>query len=271
MIRGLNPRLVTLDSAIQAAPFGVNLSSDFFAEHESGIAGLADVFDLNSDPKVFGIDRRIIRRVPPGLKEFDFALNQTSGFYYLTYGDLWPWYKWELQKRKEETLRAAWDESGFGVVSDDPAEKKFFKELYGEFQKKNGVITRLKGTGIENPGLCLLIADRIPQATRDEWYDADEDRYILYEEMEKSGIEILLAEKDKRYFALSPKRQKDGNVLYLLNPYDQNKNKWGFYTLAELQEWAFDRGPIPIPEEKVEPEATDDADEWIEEGTPTDG
>ena len=261
MRRGLNPKLIVLDS--ENIPIGVNLSSDFAAEHEWGIKGLIDVFGLNQDD-VFGIDRRIIRRVPPGLKEFD--LNQTSGLYYLSYGDLMPEYQWELKKRKEEqSLRAAWDESSFGVVSDDPAEKKFLKELYGEFQKKNGVITFMRGMNIENPGLCLLIADRIPQNIRDGWYDADKDRHTLYEEMEKSGIEALLEERGKRYFALSPKRQKDGSVKYWLNPYDQDRNKWGLFTLEEVQEWAFDRGPIPIREEIVEPEDANEVNEEPDE------
>jgi len=262
MIRGQSPKLVVLDSAT----FGVGLGSDFCSEHEWGIAGLANAFDLNREPTVFGIDRRIIRRVPPGLKEFDFTPDQTYGLYYLCYGDLMLEYADELRKRKIDrtSLRAAWDEASFGVVSDDPAEKKFIWELYGEFQKKNGVITFVKGMGIENPGLCLLIADRIPQSIRDGWYDADKDRHDLLEEMEKSGIEALLKEKGKRYFGLSPRRQEDGSVLYSLNPYDQNRNKWGFYTLEELQEWASDRGPIIIPE--VEPEPVDDADRWANDG-----
>lgn len=230
---------------------GVSLGADYCAEHEWGIKGLQESFGINTDPSVFGINKRIITQIPKG---FDYyPTGKLWGFYYMPYGTLAPFIKSELggHFKDEAVLRTAWDESSFAVLSDQKDDKKYLKTIFEEFQKKNGVITLAGGQVFQNAGLCLIIADRLPKSTTDLWYDADKVRYEAAEEMKASGIEELLKEKGKRYFALSPKRQDDGTLRYWLNPYDQKDNNWGWFTLDDLQKWAEDYGPIPMKPLKV--------------------
>ena len=57
--------------------------------------------------------------------------------------------------------------------------------------------------------------------------------------MEKAG---------KKYFALSP-RWKDDNkkeVIFWLNPYHQDIDNFGWFTVEDLKDWAKGKGKIPM-------------------------
>lgn len=237
MRRGFNPKLV-MDGDVFV---GVSLGADYCTEHEMGIADLVDIFDLHNGPRVWGIERRRVHRIPPGFQQF--SLGDTEGFYYLSYGEL-------LNHRSEfrgTGIRAAWSDNSFGVITDVPTPRAHLRTLYDEFLKNNAVIALSGGGGfLENPGLCLAIADRIPQHVASLWHDADKERYDLDEEMKSTGIEELLRAHNKRYFSLRPRRQPDGSVNYHLNPMDQDRNKFGTFTLGELKQWAEGNGPIVI-------------------------
>jgi hypothetical protein len=256
MRRGDKPQLVVEGDKV----IGVSLGADYCAEHEWGIASLQRVFGINTDESVFGINRRIITDIPKG---FDYyTLGKLWGFYYLPYGSLAPYVvpvNGELSSRsfkKEEkpdtNIRCAWDEHSFAVVSDLKDDKKYLKTIFEEFQKKNGLITLAGGRVFQNAGLCLIIADRLSKSITDLWYDADKTRHEVAEEVKATGIEELLKEKGKRYFALSPRRQEDGTIKYWLNPYDQQDNNYGWYTLDDLKKWAEGYGPIPLKPMKIQ-------------------
>lgn len=239
MRRGNNPQMIVSDGS---KFLGVSLGADYAAEHEWGIREIMDAFDLNADPAVFGIDRRIIRRVP---EEFeDFSLGKTWGFSYMPYGKLGE-YVTPRGELNGVGLRGAWDNRSFGVVSDVTTAKKNLRTLYKEFRKKNGVITMVSGSGIiSNPGLCLAIADRIPENVRNIWLDADTMRYEALSAMKDSGIEELLKAHVKSYWSLYARKFPDGSIKYWLNPRNDGDNH-GWYTLEELQQWAGGYGPIP--------------------------
>jgi hypothetical protein len=239
----------------KAKLLAVNLGSDFCAEHEWGIADMTAPFGVPQDISVYGLKRRKVTKVPEELGWIN--ADDTQGFTN---------YEWYIRKplnilRDGEferygtrpSLRAAWDGRHFAVISDDPADIEKLKEIFNAFKKKNGVFTFSSTMQVfENAGLCLVIANRISKETIKEWKEADKEYHEVQNEFIKTGIERLLREKGKQYFALSPKRdKKDGGLIFWLNPYHQDTTNFGWFKLADLQKWAEGRGPIPMSEAQL--------------------
>ena len=151
-----------------------------------------------------------------------------------------------------EGLRTAWSESDFAAVSDNPAEIENLQEIFRNFQKKNIIICFSKVLlAFENPGLIIAIANRMPKEAADMLTKADKEAHEIEKFVAKSGIRELLKSKGKGYFALSPKRWEDGSIKFWLNPYDQHKVNYGYFTLEEVRQWADDKGPIPMSPAQV--------------------
>lgn len=91
----------------------------------------------------------------------------------------------------------------------------------------------------------IAIASRLSQAVTDDWLQADLEDKNLKEEVLATGIEEKLHLAGKRYFALSPRREKDGGIIFWLNPMEQDKNNYGWFKLAQLEQWIKNKGPIP--------------------------
>jgi hypothetical protein len=90
------------------------------------------------------------------------------------------------------------------------------------------------------------------------WKDTDREHQLLQKAKRDSGIEGILRRAGRKYFALSPRLDKDGTIVYWLNPYDDDKAKPGWYSLQELKDWAEGRGRVvrpdpPPPEPEPEP------------------
>jgi hypothetical protein len=98
----------------------------------------------------------------------------------------------------------------------------------------------------ENPGLCIVIANRVPKDEIKKWETSDKRHHEIMTEFETTGIAKLLKERGKQYFALSPDRDKDGSLTFWLNPYHQDRDNFGWYNLKDLQDWAEDKGRVPM-------------------------
>lgn len=250
MRRGNEPNFLIHEGVL----LGVNLGSDFTAEHECGIAPIRKMFGIPIGDKDWGLKRRQITVLPKG-NAFGWAHGATAkseGFYL--------WETWrsengspnflknsELSTWGETTLAGAWDEKSFGVFSSEKIEKTHLREIHTAFCALDGVIFLGGGHGwIGNSGLVLAIASRIPEEFTKAWYAADKEAYGIEKDVVKSGIRELLAKAGKRYFALSRAHyDKDGNLSFWLNPMEQDRNNFGYFTLDQLKEWAEGKGPIP--------------------------
>lgn len=247
---------------------GVNLSADFCAEHEWGIARLKAEFGIPDVIGIYGIARRRITRIPPGLAWVEFkstyfmgksdveagrakkagdAKFSNAGFVYHS------WYGEEPMKLAMNSelrgfgLRGAWSDQDFGVVSSNRDDIEALRDIFAEFQRGNAVLTFANSMpAFENPGLILGVADRIPALVLEQWYNADKDYHEVRLEFEATGIEEVLKKAGKRYFALSPRRQEDGTLRFWLNPYEQRRDNYGWFSLQDLRDWAENRGPIPM-------------------------
>ena len=92
--------------------------------------------------------------------------------------------------------------------------------------------------------------------------DADKDAKRLQKADLKTGVKKKLEKAGKRYFACSPKwaneikSTADGkietkhDVIYWLNPMEQNIHNFGWYTVEDLEEWIEDKGKVPMTEEQ---------------------
>ncbi len=239
----------------KAKLLAINLGSDFCAEHEWGIKGIQSAFGISDDISVYGLKRRKTGEVPETLCWLGIA--DKGG---LVFGSHWfcrtpeSFFKDECEKGElaGKGLRTAWSEGDFAAASDDPGDIEKLQEIFQAFQKKNIIICWSKTISIQNPGLCLVIADRLPKETLEEWKQSDKEAHQLVKDVEATGIEKLLREKGRKYFALSPCRQPDGSIQYWLNPYEQDENNFGWYKLEDLQQWVEGVGPIPKPKKEVD-------------------
>ena len=180
----------------------------------------------------------------------------------------------EISFVRDEDIVAGWCEHSFLVIVRGE-EAKYLETLHEEMLKGN-VIVCMQGS--ENPfarnGLCLLIEDRLSQDILDTMRDGDIEYENLQKDADATGIKAKLEKFGKKFFALSPKRpfvdNGDGtytpfrsstneetnvttkyNVMFWLNPMQQDENNTGWFTVEQLEEWCLDKGPVPKKAEEV--------------------
>src|SRR5579863_6556852 len=270
MRRGSKPALiydeVRKDADGKTLLLGVNLSSDFCAEHEWGIKDIKEAFGVNE--KGYGLKRRQITATPKGLAWVKYTAKTYMGRYDVErglakkVGDVTlknegfvfhSWYGLEPEKMAVSSelsgagLRGAWSEDDFAAVSSRPEDIIALKEILSAFESKNIAIC-FSGAlpAFDNPGLVFAIADRLPESVLDDWDKHDREQEQIKKEFAATGIEKLLKSAGCGYYALSPRRRDDGSLWYWLNPTEQQKNNYGWFTLEDLQAWARGEGPIPM-------------------------
>lgn len=164
---------------------------------------------------------------------------------------------------KPDALATSWDDGSWGIHTRGEESRKLLKELYEAILNKDCAIFLGGGHVFKNAGLSICIASRLPEEVTKMWYEADVDYENLQKASEATGIHEYLKEKFKdkykygAWYALSPKwakelhSTKDGevktsyDVVYWLNPSDQQNNNFGWYTVEQLKQWAEGEGPIP--------------------------
>ena len=97
-------------------------------------------------------------------------------------------------------------------------------------------------------GLTFYKYDKVNKpAIRDNILRENIKVIIGYYALHCSGIYKALEKSDKRFMALKPKFSMENGkpeLIVWLNPYDQEDNEYGWYSLDELFDWADNKGPI---------------------------
>lgn len=254
----------------------VNLGADFTAEHEWGIKRMQQAFNINfvsekpeesvleklkktlklkKEEPLFGIEKRRIQKVNEHLTFFE-RQGKKGKEYIMLFSRYFNMSK-EIEKEvqiprelyiDEKTgIGTAWDEATFGVIVTSE-HKNHLEEIYQAFHDKD-ISIHLGGGGVfQNAGLVLSIVSRIPQQIKDEMIEGDRDRYRLENMAQETGIHQILKEANKRYYALSPrwKDETKTEVVFWLNPMEQNQNNFGLYGVEDLLLWSKNEGPIPM-------------------------
>ena len=236
---------------------GFNLGADFCAEHEWGIKGIVREFGV--DGNKVGIDGRMVTVIPKSLIYKDVTYEKMKCHllvlvpYYYREEDLkitknvlrtWELYTYRLE---ETGITTAWDEKSFAILVTDKY-KYELKELYEAFLNLDVAVGIAPSGVFNNGGLKFCIKSKLPEETIQSIKDADLDYLALQKAVEKTGIKKILDNARCRYYALSP-RWKDDNkneVIFWLNPMEQDKNNYGWFTVKDLKDWAKGKGKIPM-------------------------
>lgn len=165
-------------------------------------------------------------------------------------------------------FNAAWDEKEFMIWGPE-AVKGTLEQIYRAFVAEDVLLgMHRENQAFGGSGLFFGIAST---------YSSEEERVLIadqqaYREMWKRIDKTKILEKLKnagcKYFACSPKqiqfksvaneekyeksveeRQKNSklpDIMFWLNPMDQQKNNYGWYTVEELEQWTRGEGPIPM-------------------------
>ena len=237
---------------------GVSLGADYCAEHEWGIKGLQKEFGFD-DPEKFGLARRKITRVSPLLRwaEVKTKVYRDGKNKQVTCVGLWVkgWDRGDdaptgLEEFFGGSLWTGWSERDFGVFSYDAAEAAKLRELYDSMLELDVAIWLGGGGVFRNAGLSIAIASRLPTETTELWDKYDREHKKLKEDVAATGIEYRLKAAGLRWFALSPKRQKDGSIMFWLNPEQQHKYESCWATMQDLEDWIAGKGKVIKPENR---------------------
>jgi hypothetical protein len=245
---------------------GIALGSDACAEHEWGTDPLLRSFgvDVGKD----GVERQQIRELPKDLV-FVERSGMSAIFFEPVYGGENPRDVFDLRMKDslrynakyDKSLVAAWDEKSFGVVAHGPKDSNDrirLKKLWDAFQRKDVAFWTNIGVFHIGGGLIFAIVSKLRDEDKKSLLDQDLDNRRLIFAAAATGIEKALHDAGKRFYALSPKwahsirSTKRGpvdtkhEVVFWLNPMEQDKNNYGWFTVEDLQRWTKDDGPIPI-------------------------
>lgn len=246
---------------------GIHLRADYCAEHEWGIKGLRSHFGID-DSKI-GIEKRRISKMGAlYLVEFTkkrekcaFLTNRlvyenlSSNTVQGKWKDLKDYisdFRWfDIEKNEQsEGVAGAWDEDNFIVVVKGKENIDRLKKVYEAFQKNDIAIFLGGGNGpFQNAGLSIAIISELPNEIVQDMKNVDMDTINLKKAAEKTGIEKKLAKAGLGYHALSPqwndKEDPSEGVKFWLNPREQDKYNYGWYSVNELEMWIEGKGPIP--------------------------
>lgn len=158
MRRGIEkPQFVIFNNKI----CGIHISADFCAEHEWGIDGIKEKFGIAKAQKGLSVKQFKITKVPKisliqdGKKTYLFASKYDFNANYVP-SDL---------NFIRDGLAGAWDDSSFGIATDNQDHAKFLIRLKKEIEDCNVVIFLSKLPILpkfSNAGLAILIHSEIP-------------------------------------------------------------------------------------------------------------
>jgi hypothetical protein len=238
---------------------GINLGWDFTAEHEWGTKGIKSHLGVND--KGYGPDRYMIRNLSTirtqeyVVKPVEKGKKKETWYVITSYkytGDVTQFLP--SYYRAETGVMSAWaGDSGFVVAIKD---KAVYEAIMDALTAGNAIITNDRMFASEqNPfsgnGLKIVIRSAIPSAWETLWVESHKDRERLLAASEATGIEKKLKAAGKNWYALSPSwlstaRKSVHKVMYWLNPMEQDKNNYGWFTVEDLELWAKNEGPIPM-------------------------
>jgi hypothetical protein len=238
---------------------GFILGADFTAEHEWGIRELKDALGINSEitRKFCGLSSRTMT----GYDKRYLHIEHGKEYSLLTFEQNNTWNEprglddEELHPYKGDEFVCAWDGSSFGIVI-AKEHKQMLEDLKAAFER-NDIAVWIGGRSknpFENPGLIVVIASMVSEENKKMMCDSDLDHLELMKAFKKTGIEELLKKAGKGYYALSPKwkNEEKKELVFWLNPHEQNKYDSNWFTLQNLIDWTHDKGPVIKTRKKQE-------------------
>ncbi len=228
----------------------INLGSDHCAEHEWGIKETRHCLGID-DTKI-GLAKRMITNASERLVWNEGFVNVAGKLAKQKFEGFWlKKYSYakdpgEIYFNRQETLSTAWSDGEFGAFSTDEDQIKQLREIYDALTNKDAAIWLGGGGVFKNAGLVIGIVSKLSDDVKKSWENADLEREKLLKDAAATGIEERLRKAKREFLALSPRRHEtDGSVVFWLNPFEQDSNNFGWYTVKDLDDWIVGKGPIP--------------------------
>ncbi len=242
MRKGYDASIVKNDAGEVVA---INLGSDHCAEHEWGIKGTLRA--LGIDDTKTGVQKRQVTCLPGELSWFKGkdGTKAYEGFWLKRYAFATD--PSDVHFYRQDSLSTAWSDGDFGAFSTDKTQIKELHEIYDALVRKDAVVWLGGGGVFKNAGLVIGITSRLSDEVKKAWENADAEREKLLKDAAATGIEERLKKANRMFFALSPRREKDGSIVFWLNPVEQDSNNFGWYTVKDLDDWIAGKGQIPKP------------------------
>ena len=252
---------------------GVNFGSDFATEHECGIKPLRRSLGIPEfSRESLGIENRRIKLVNPGVNYFyvernkrtmlafnPHVHNEESAKHIMNFDiDTDKACFHELQLMRDQDLCCCWDDTSFGILTNNK-NQQWMKLLNNAILSQDAMILLgFKDTWISNPGLVISIISKLPSEITDQLRDADLDHFKLMDRVDEIGILKRLEDTKKGKFntcgfmACSPRwitgqgsrMQTKYDVMFWLNPMEQQLNNAMWCTVEDLDLWIEGKGPI---------------------------
>lgn len=240
---------------------GISLGFDFCAEHEWGITPIKQSLGIQQDD-VDPWNNHVITKFPSTnvLVDFDEEEGYLLYFVYLRRAESFkrnPTLINETSELKfystkeEDQFVSAWDDGSFGIHVRGAENVKKLKAVYGAFCSMD-IVCGYTSDSWRRGGLVFAFNSLISEQDKNDVREKHHSHNRLIKAVQESGIEQLLKDAGCEYFALSPKwidpTDESKGFRFWLNPWEQQKNNCGWFTLEELKQWANGEGPIPKTE-----------------------
>lgn len=262
----------------QAPIFGFSLGYDFCAEHEFGASAIKQALGIAEVEHPMGVAARTMTRLPAELgfevyvwksKDRRFKKGMPAALLYCSrepsYANTPPttprelvaffradfstdaykdtrWYRPGL-----DDIVSTWSgHGGFAIHVRGEENVQRLRELHAAFQRHDVSVADATIMGFRRKALSLVINSRLPENVVAEVLANDEAHFRLHEAARQTGIHAELKAAGKGWYALAPQwqDQEGSELLFFLNPKDQKRYDSGWFTLAELREWAQEQGPV---------------------------
>jgi hypothetical protein len=272
MRRGNDPEVLLIDGKF----VGFNLSADYCSEHEWGIKKIDAAWSRNPETHKLIPNEEALKNLFFAVSKCgEYALLYFAHFYFykrdkipvngankkallkfnneLHLSDLPTYRKPEEGDFKRSKIASAWDEDEFALLVKGKELVEKLQQVYEALKKGDAAIWLGGGQVFKNAGFCMAIYSLLPKEVIEQWKTVYEDRAKLNAASENTGILKKVKEAKLGYFALSPKWIEGFNlkgqetkhpVIYWLNPMDQDKNNYGWFTVEDLEDWTKGIGRI---------------------------
>lgn len=243
---------------------GIEMDGTFTAEHECGIRNLANIFQLNGNglgfkkflagtlPQLY-IRKGTIQKKPSMLV----ACNERR-FYHMeqsrTIVDAANWCNlmgWGFNAA-EESLNVAWDSDSFAILAIGKEQVRKLDELLeGMRTKKFYLFADRSRMVFDTNSLNIVLDGYFTPQQLEEARQADLDQIALMKMANKTRIAKKIKKAGLGYCALMPRWEHDCEkgqskwpIRFFLNPEEQNKYNFGWFTVEELVAWTKGKGPV---------------------------
>lgn len=230
---------------------GINLGADYVSEHEWGIKKLRQKFGIQDSG--YGLEKRTVQDIPKYVDFIDKGKQTVLIVGGYKPGDAIDLKRYELDRREfhGDGLITAWDEGSFGINASKAEDREAVRQIHNAMMEGDLAIWVGGGGVFQNAGLVLAIVHRVPEELSKKLYDADVDREKLKKAAEETGIAERLKVAGRQYYALSPEwvvseetNTSKYNLIFWLNPADQQNNACGWFRVEDLDLWIEGKGPI---------------------------